>query len=277
MAETPFALRSLTGQRALVTGAGSGIGAAIAVGLAEHGMAVALCGRRPDRLASVAAECREHDVPVLALTVDVGRPEAVRDAVAATDRALGPIDLLVNNAGVVDPDDTPLWSTDPDLWWTVFETNVRGTFNMCRSVLPAMVARRSGRVVNINTIFAVRHDVRYSAYSTSKAAVLALSDTIAGPLADHGVSIFDISPGMVETALTRGMRICDGRRDWTDVRRIVHTVVRLAHGELDPLRGMFLHAGADDLTELLARSAQLRSDGARTVRLRPHGAGDPIA
>ena len=261
----------------LVTGAGRGIGRQLAVGMARQQMTVALLGRRPERLAAVARECADAGARVVTAVADVTSVRSVRAAVDLVHEAVGHVDVLVNNAGLMDEDEVALWEADWERWWQVFETNFRGSFNMCRAVLPNMVARRTGRIVNINSIFSVRHDIRYSAYSTSKAALLGLTDTLAGPLAEHGVFMFDISPGMVDTDMTRGMSVCAGRTDWTSVDRVVDAVVRVARGELDPLSGRFLHVGVDDTTDLLARSDELRATDARTVRLRPHGPADPLA
>jgi NAD(P)-dependent dehydrogenase (short-subunit alcohol dehydrogenase family) len=257
----------------LVSGAGRGIGRHIALGVAAHGMAPALLGRDADRLDSVAGDCPGTAVTVVA---DVRDPEAVRAAVASVTDRLGPIDLLVNNAGMVDRGEAAPWDADQNAWWDVFETNFRGAVNLCGAVLPDMVARGAGRIVNINSILAVRPDIRYSAYGASKSALLGLSGMLSGPLAERGVSIFDISPGMVRTEMTLGMAACEGRTDWTDVDRIVTTVVRVALGELDPLSGRFLHVGVDDIDELLAHHERLRATGARALCLRPHELADPL-
>ncbi|MDF3292255.1 SDR family oxidoreductase [Streptomyces silvisoli] len=258
---------------ALITGAGGGIGSAIAVALAEAGMSVALLGRRPEPLARTARACARFGVPVVELRADVTDPAQVR---AAVDTA-GPVDLLVNNAGAVDRHEVPLWEADGDQWWRTYETNVRGTVNLCRAVLPGMIARASGRVVNINSILALRHEPHYSAYSASKMALLGLSGMLAEPLRRHGVLVFDISPGMVRTDMTLGMALCAGRTDWTAMDLITTALVRLAAGELDPLAGRFLHVGADDLDLLLANATALAGGEARTLRLSAYGPDDPLA
>ncbi|WP_269857919.1 SDR family oxidoreductase [Streptomyces sp. RPT161] len=258
---------------ALITGAGGGIGSAIAVALAEAGLSVALLGRRPEPLARTAHACARFGVPVVELRADVTDPAQVRTAV---DTA-GPVDLLVNNAGTVDRHEVPLWEADGDQWWRTYETNVRGTVNLCRAVLPGMIARASGRVVNINSILALRHEPHYSAYSASKMALLGLSGMLAEPLRRHGVLVFDISPGMVRTDMTLGMALCAGRTDWTAMDLITTALVRLAAGELDPLAGRFLHVGADDLDLLLANATALAGGEARTLRLSAYGPDDPLA
>jgi NAD(P)-dependent dehydrogenase (short-subunit alcohol dehydrogenase family) len=208
---------------------------------------------------------------------DVRDARAVRAAVATVEEQLGPIDLLVNNAGVVDRAEAQLWEADPDDWWRVFDVNFRGAVTLCQAVLPAMVARRRGRIVNINSMAAVRRDHRYTAYRAAKAALLALTGTLADPLAEQGVTVLELSPGAVETAMTRGMAMFAGRTDWTSVDLVVEAVVRASRGELDGLSGMFLHAPVDDLTELAHHADDLRRAGARTLRLTPTGPSDPLA
>lgn len=244
---------SLRGQVALITGAGRGLGRILAVGLAEAGMAVGLIGRNRRRLDDTARACARHGAATTVCVADVRSPREIREAARAVHAALGPVDLLVNNAGLVDQGEAPFWEADPEHWWEVFETNVRGTVNACQAVGQEMIRRQSGRIVNVNSIFAVRGDVRYSAYSGSKASLLALAAVVADPLREHGVHLFDISPGMVRTDMTLSMAVCAGREDWTDPARFVAAVLRVARGELDPLAGRFLHAGTDDLDELLGQ------------------------
>jgi 3-oxoacyl-[acyl-carrier protein] reductase len=260
---------ALAGQCALVTGASQGIGRAVAVALAGAGMSVVLLARDRGQLAEVLDECAGLGVPATGVSADVTDPGQVR---AAAGR-LGRVDLLVNNAGLADTHEVPLWEADWDQWWRAYETNVRGTFNLCRAVLPGMVARRAGRLVTVNSILAVRPDIRYSAYSTSKRALLGFSDALAGPLAEHGVSVFDISPGMVRTRMTLGMSVCRDREDWTGVEHFTAALLRVAAGELDPLAGRFLHVGLDDLDQLLAAA----TPDARKLRLTPYGRSDPLA
>jgi 3-oxoacyl-[acyl-carrier protein] reductase len=190
-----MALRTLEGQVALVTGAGRGIGREVALGLAEEGMHLGILGRHRETLADTLRACVRHGVKCVAVAADVARFGAVREAVRSVERDLGPIDLLVNDAGQVDRAEVPLWEADPDQWWSVVETNLRGPFHLMRTVLPGMVERQRGRVVNLNSGFALRPEWRYSAYATSKSALLRLSDNVAGPLRPHGVTVLDISPG----------------------------------------------------------------------------------
>ncbi|MBC3841650.1 SDR family oxidoreductase [Streptacidiphilus sp. 4-A2] len=270
-----MSMRTLEGQVALVTGAGRGIGREIALGLAEEGMNLGVLGRHRETLISTARACVRNGVRCVALAADVVNPNAVREAVRSIERDLGPLDLLVNNAGQVDRAEVPLWEADPQQWWSVVETNLRGPFNLMRCVLPGMVARQRGRVINLNSGFALRPEWRYSAYATSKAALLRLSDNVAGPLRPHGVTVLDISPGVGDR---------HDRRD-ADVR---------GHGALGqhPLPGLDGEGrraraagpaarpvpapGPRQHRELLEQAGQISEHDARTLRLRPYGSGDAL-
>ncbi|RAJ33128.1 short-subunit dehydrogenase [Kitasatospora sp. SolWspMP-SS2h] len=267
---------SLAGQVGLVTGAGRGIGREIAVGLAAEGMAVGLLGRTRETLTATLKECVRHGARGVAVTADVTRPGAVREAVRSIERDLGPVDLLVNNAGQVDRAEVPLWETDPAQWWQVVETNLRGPYHLLRHVLPGMVQRRRGRVVNLNSGFALRPDGHYTAYATSKGALLRLSDNIADSVGRHGVVVLDISPGTVATEMTAGMPVFRDTRAWGSLPYMVAVTVDAARGRFDGLHGRFLHAGRDNLETLVASAPAIRSTDARTLRLRPYGPDDPL-
>ncbi|WP_316520284.1 SDR family NAD(P)-dependent oxidoreductase [Kitasatospora brasiliensis] len=267
---------SLAGQAALVTGAGRGIGREIAIGLAAEGMAVGLVGRTHETLTDTLKECVKRGSRGVAVTADVTRPGSVREAVRVVERDLGAIDLLVNNAGLVDRAEVPLWETDANQWWQVIETNLRGPYNLLRCVLPGMVARRRGRVINLNSGFALRPEGNYTAYATSKAALLKLSDNMADSLARNGVVVLDISPGAVATDMTAGMPRFRDTKSWGSMAYVVAVTVDAARGRFDALHGRFIHAGRDDLEELVNRADAIRAADARTLRLRPYKDDDPM-
>ncbi|MEV7774162.1 SDR family oxidoreductase [Kitasatospora sp. NPDC086791] len=267
---------SLEGQVALITGAGRGIGREIAIGLAAEGMAVGLLGRTHETLTDTLKECVKHGSRGVAVTADVTRHGSVREAVRLVERDLGPIDLLVNNAGLVDRAEVPVWESDPNQWWQVIETNLRGPYNLLRCVLPGMVDRRGGRVINLNSGFALRPDGNYTAYATSKGALLQLSDNMADSLARHGVVVLDISPGAVATDMTAGMPMFKDTKTWGSIPCMVAVTADAARGRFDGLHGRFVHAGLDDLAELVERAERIRETDARTLRLRPYKADDPM-
>lgn len=263
---------------ALVTGASRGIGREIAVSLAGSGVAVGLVARDAGKLADTAARCTAAGGRGEPVTADVTDPAAVPSAVEQVRGGLGEIDLLVNAAGAIEPVEGPLWEVDPDDWWQVVETNVRGPALFLREVLPAMVARRSGRVVNLSSGMGFRAVPEYSAYAASKAALLRVTDCLAGPLRERGVSAFDVTPGLVRTDMSASMPMWDDARDdqFNDPKRVCELVLAIADGRLDALTGRFLHAGKDSVETLLANAEGIRYGDARTLRLRAYGPDDPV-
>ena len=143
-------MAELTGQVALVTGASTGIGRHLVEALAARGMAVAGLARGEERLRTAMAEVAEATgARTLAVAADVTDRSSVGAAVAAVVEQLGQVDLLVNNAGVIDALEVPLWEADPDQWWDVVSSHIKGGFLLSRAVVPWMVLRNRGRIVNI--------------------------------------------------------------------------------------------------------------------------------
>src|SRR5436190_1361245 len=138
----------LAGEVAVVTGAGRGIGRALAMAQAAEGAKVALLARTAAEIETVAETIRATGGTARAYAVDLTGLEAVDKVVAAVERELGPIGLLTNNAGVFGAIG-PIWVVEPDDWWRDVETNLRGTFNCSRAVLPGMISRKRGRIINL--------------------------------------------------------------------------------------------------------------------------------
>lgn len=195
MSGAPFPGDRVAGRTMLVTGAGSGLGRAITLGLVARGARVVAVGRDRARLDGVAAEADGLPGSVRVETVDVAEPASV-DALAAA-LADEEVEVLVNNAGVPGPV-APLVDVEPDDWDEVFAINVRGTYLMCRAFLPAMVARGSGDVVNLASVSGKRPLVRRTPYTASKMAVLGLTATLAHEVGPAGVSVNSLSPGPVD-------------------------------------------------------------------------------
>jgi len=268
--------RPLTGQVALVSGAGRGIGRELALGLAAAGARVGLLGRTRAALDAVLSECAALGARAVAVPADVADRDRARSAVDTVVRDLGPVDLLVTNAGLRERAAGLPWEADPDDWWRVVETNLRGPFLLAHAVLPSMVARGAGRVLHVGSGMGQRPHPDWSAYAVSKAAVSRLTDTLAVALEGTGVTVLEVSPGLVRTDMTETMWGPPDDQPWNPVQRIVDLAVRFGAGELDALHGRFVHAARDDVDRLLQIAADLRATDARTLRLRTYGPDDPL-
>jgi 3-oxoacyl-[acyl-carrier protein] reductase len=248
----------LSGQVALVTGGGRGIGAGIARELAAAGARVAVAARSREQIEEVAQE-----IGGLSVEVDVADREAVERMVAEVERELGPIDLLVANAGMAGGTG-PLWESDPDEWWHVFEVNVLGVYLCCHTVLPGMLERGRGRVVITASGAAYLPGSTSTAYSASKAAVNRLAETLAESLRDTPVCVFVFSPGLVRTEMTGNF---SEDAPWTPPELAPRLVHVLASGRADELAGRYLHAEHDDIEELIGRADEIRRDDLNAIRL----------
>jgi len=260
---------------AVVTGGGRGIGRAIALALAEAGFPVAVLARSRLEVEATCHQILERRGEAFAATCDVRDSEAVIRAVARAEEELGPTGTLVNNAGT-GLALGPLWTVDPDDWWTDVETTVRGAFNACRAVVPGFVERRSGRIVNVASYVAVRPAPYQTGYAAGKAALLSMTEALAASLAPHGVAVFAFTPGFVHTELTRRILETSAGREWlpeVGTGRVLapdegaRMVVELARGRADVLSGRFLHA-LDDLDDLLRRIDEIEECDLYAPRLR---------
>jgi NAD(P)-dependent dehydrogenase (short-subunit alcohol dehydrogenase family) len=182
----------ITGRTALVTGAGNGLGRAIAKALSAAGAdLVVLTGRDADKLAETA---RQLSGPGRVETVDTSDAASVAD-LAERIRDI-PVSILVNNAGVAGPV-APLWEIEPDQWDDVFAVNVRGVYLMCRAFLPAMIQQGAGDVINLASVSGKRPLARRTPYTASKMAVIGLTATLAHEVGELGVKVNTLSPGPV--------------------------------------------------------------------------------
>ncbi len=267
---------------ALVTGAGRGIGRGIALGLVRAGWDVALVGRTREHLEAVAAEARAARPDALVVVepadvVDRAAVDAVVGRVEAAFAERGGLGLLVNNAGVIERREVDLAQDDPEDVWRVVEVNVRGPLLVTHAVLPGMLARGTGHVVNINSGSGHRPSGVYTGYGISKGALARLTTMLDRQYADRGVRVLDVAPGVVVTDMTQGMPLHDDRSEWTPVEATVELVDAFGSGRLDALSGRFVRAGTDTEESLAAVTDRILATDARTLRLAPYGEDDPVA
>ena len=189
----------LEGQRAVVTGAAQGIGRAVTERLLESGAAVALWDSDPETL---EATCRELAARgrVHPIEVDVTDAGAVTEAAAATEAALGGIDVLVNNAGISGPN-MPTWEYPLEDWRRVMAIDLDGVFHCCRAVLPGMIERDYGRVVNVASIAGKEGNPNAPAYSAAKGGVIALTKSLGKELAGYDISVNCVTPAAARTRI----------------------------------------------------------------------------
>jgi NAD(P)-dependent dehydrogenase (short-subunit alcohol dehydrogenase family) len=245
---------------ALVTGGGRGIGAGIARELAAAGMKVAVSARTKEQVDEVAGE-----IGGLAVVADVSSPGDAEAMVAEVERELGPIDLLVNNAGIAGWDAEPAWETSPERWWRVFEINALGAYLCCRAVIPGMIGRGRGRIVNTGSGAGYLPGLRTTAYSASKAALYRFGEGLAEQLKPHGIPVFTISPGLVKTEMNRD-RFPD-EAPWTPPELAPRLVRVLASGRADKLTGRYIHAEHDDIEDLIRRADKIVENDLNAIRL----------
>jgi NAD(P)-dependent dehydrogenase (short-subunit alcohol dehydrogenase family) len=270
--------QKIAGQVALVTGGGRGLGRAFAHALADAGAVVAVSARSADQLAETAASITANGGQALAIPADVSDRQAVAQMVNTVEQELGPVDLLINNAGIGGPLG-PMWELDPDEWWRNIEINLRSVLLCSRAILPGMVARRRGRIINVASAAGIAAIPYGSAYVTSKTAMIRFSETLAAETKAYGISVFAIHPGTVRTAMAEyGIESQEGQQWWPWFRMIfeegrdvpaeqaVQLVLRLASGEADPLSGRFLSI-TDEIGELVKRAAAIEEGQLYTLRL----------
>lgn len=237
--------RRLQGRVGVVTGAGRGLGREVARALAAEGMGLVLLSRTSSEVRSLADELAAFEVQLLPAAVDVTDAAAIDRVVAHAEQQLGPIDLLVNNAGRIETTERAFWEADRDELWAVVETNLRGPMLLCHALLPAMVQRGRGHIVNVTSrARAATRTGTYTGYAVSKRALSVLTEALAAPLTGTGVVVVDLLPGLVRTPMTAGMPVWRDVPDdqWAPAALTTEVVVDVALGRYDHLAGQLLDA-----------------------------------
>jgi len=277
--------RDLTGQVVLISGAGRGLGRLLAAVLAASGAKVGLLARSTGQLSAAVAEIERADGTAAAVTADVTDRPSLAAAVEELTGRLGQPDVLINNAGIGGPFGQ-MWDVDPEEWVQTFDINLNGAFALTRIVLPEMVARGRGRIINVTSNAGVYRWPLASAYAASKAALVKLSETLAVETKRYGITVFSFDPGLLPIGLpepalagqTRDLSAAEATvLGWmreqiasghgADPGQSVRQLVRLAAGDGDRLSGRHLTV-TDDLDAILANIDQVRREDLHHLRVR---------
>ena len=274
---------TLEGQVAVITGAGRGIGRAIALAYAREGAKLALAARSEPELEEAVAAVLELGGQAIAVPTDVtSQADTERLAEAAVER-FGRIDVLVNNAGISGPIG-PLQDNEIDEWVDTINVNLTGTFLVCRAVIPVMLRQGGGRIINLSGAGAANAWSNMSAYCSSKVAVVRLTEVLAQELEGKGITVNALGPGSVHTTMwdkmtedaaqagaafihETGLRVTSG--GGASIDECAELAVWLASGESGALTGRLISAATDDFRGLPPRIAEIMSGDAATLRRIP--------
>ena len=201
-------MQAITGKTALITGAGRGIGRATAIAFAKEGINLGLLGRTIENLEAVASELQTYGVKVSIAAADVSNMESVNTAVEKIRGELGPIDILVNNAGI--SKFGKFLEVDPEDWAKIIQVNVMGVYYVTRAVLPDMIQKNAGDIINISSTAGQKGAPVTSAYSASKAAVIALSESLMLEVRKQNIRVVTLTPSTIATDMAIELNLTDG-------------------------------------------------------------------
>ncbi|MGM5004182.1 3-ketoacyl-ACP reductase [Bacillus licheniformis] len=201
-------MQSLQNKTALITGGGRGIGRATAIALAKEGVHIGLIGRTAANLEKAAEELKAFGVKVSVAAADVKDLTAVERAVQSVKEELGQIDILINNAGI--GGFAGFLEQSPEEWENIIQVNLMGVYNVTRAVLPEMIERKAGNIINISSTAGQRGAAGTSAYSASKFAVLGLTESLMQEVRKHNIRVSALTPSTVATDLAIDSKLTDG-------------------------------------------------------------------
>lgn len=201
-------MQSLKNKTAIITGAGKGIGRAIALALIKEGVRVGLLSRTEKDLEQVAAVAKAAGVPSSFAIADVGNMDEVNAAIEKIKKDLGDIDILVNNAGIAAF--AKFLELEPAQWENIIQVNLLGTYYVTRAVLPGMINRGSGDIINIASTAGQKGTAVTSAYSASKFGVMGLTESLMQEVRKHNIRVTALTPSTVTTDMAVGLKLTDG-------------------------------------------------------------------
>jgi len=208
-------MESIKGKIALVTGAGKGIGRAIAIALANEGVHVALLARTESDLITLSREIEEKGVKSAIAVADISNIESVNSAVQEIQNSLGNIDILINNAGIAKFG--KFMDLEPAEWEDQIKVNLFGTYYVTRAVIPQMIDRKTGDIVNISSTAGLKGAPATSAYSASKFGVLGLTDSLMQEMRKHNIRVTALTPSTVVTDLAKSSNLINNNEE-----RVMH-------------------------------------------------------
>lgn len=273
---------NLTGQVALITGGSRGLGKAFAQALATAGARVVITGRSAQDLTATAAQIAPTPDQVVAMPADVTDPVRTQQVIATVEEQIGPIDLLVNNAGTFRAFGL-IADIDPQEWWREVEINLRGPFLCTHAILPKMMARSRGRIINVASGAGLQPFETISAYNVSKAALIRFTENTALENKSYGITVFAIAPGTVRTPMNAYVHdspevaeraplvqqwfreLYATNRD-TPIEKSVDLVLQIAAGKADALSGCYLSV-EDDIGALAQQAENIQQESRRKLRM----------
>jgi len=206
--KTKTAMNDLKNKNALITGAGKGIGKAIAIALAKEGVNLILVARTQSEIDTVAQEAQSLGVKALAITADVANMESVNTAIEKALAEFKTIDILINNAGIAAFG--KFLDLEPTEWERIIQVNLMGIYYVTRAILPNMIERQTGDIINISSTAGLAGNALTSAYSASKFAVLGLTDSLMQEMRKHNIRVTALTPSTVATDMAKDLNLTDG-------------------------------------------------------------------
>lgn len=257
----------ISGKVAIVTGGSRGIGKEIAKKLAGSGANVVITSRNQETLDATVNEFRKNNRNILGIQGDVSNSESVFRVLAETEKHFGPVDILVNNAGI-GGQGGHFWTNNYDTWWKTIEINLKGPMLYTHAVLKNMISRKKGIIINIGSYAGIRAVPMNSSYATSKAALIRFTDSIAASVREFGINMFTVSPGLVDTDMTKNIPVFKNlpASAWTSINKISELVLNLIIKDVSKLSGRFIHVEYD-LGLLINKADSIIKDGLYTLRL----------